>query len=134
MPEGNVICPVCQSEVCRRSRRHGALDILISAAGLRPWRCRACEERFYAWRVPVRYARFAHCPQCGNLDLQRIARDRVNEGKLRWVQRFLGVPAFRCDPCRWKFFSVRIYRRILPVPAELKQDSEGRLSQHHGAA
>jgi len=30
------------------------------------------------------------------------------------VQRFLGLSAYRCDPCREKFFSLRPYRRIVP--------------------
>jgi hypothetical protein len=31
-----------------------------------------------------------------------------------FLKRFLGFPAYRCDPCRQRFFSIRPYRRILP--------------------
>jgi hypothetical protein len=47
------------------------------------------------------------------LDLQRIAPDRVPSGILTSIERFLGLPAYRCSPCRAKFFSVLPHRRIL---------------------
>jgi hypothetical protein len=70
--------------------------------------------RFYAWTVALSFARYVHCPRCGNLDLQHVARERVEQGTLIVVKRFLGFPAYRCDPCRQKFFSLLPYRRILP--------------------
>lgn len=88
--------------------------MLATTAGLRPWRCRTCDNRFYAWRVAVRFVRFAHCPRCGNFDLQRLPRNRVEQARLLWLKRFLGFPAFRCDPCRLRFFSVLPPRRIVP--------------------
>ncbi len=80
--------------------------------GLRPWRCRTCGIRFYAWRVPVRYAFYVHCPRCGNLDLQRVSRDRVVEDFFAPLKRVMRIPAYRCDPCRLRFFSIRAFRRI----------------------
>ena len=81
---------------------------------LRPWRCHACDKRFYAWSVATVFARYVHCPRCGNFDLQRISRDRVDQGTLLSVKRFFGLAAYRCDPCRQKFFSVLPYRKIVP--------------------
>jgi hypothetical protein len=47
----------------------------------------------------------AHCAICGNLELKRIAPEHANSvGAPLW--RFLGVPAFRCIPCRNKFFTL----------------------------
>ncbi|MFZ0334801.1 MAG: hypothetical protein WAN10_03420 [Candidatus Acidiferrales bacterium] len=66
-----------------------------------------CKRRFYARRVPWQFRRHAHCPRCGNLDLQHIAKDWVQEGALRWLFRLLDAPAYRCDPCRLRFFSLR---------------------------
>jgi hypothetical protein len=109
-----MICPECQSELTRRSHRRGIVDLMLTFSGLRPWRCRSCEERFYAWQVPMAYSLYAHCPRCGNFDLQRISRDRVDEGAFRWVERLLGFAAYRCDPCRMRFFSVLPYHRIVP--------------------
>jgi hypothetical protein len=62
--------------------------------------------RFYARAVPVRSHFYAHCGLCGNLELQRIAAERVpGMSSLFW--RVLRIPALRCEPCRHKFFSVR---------------------------
>ena len=112
-----MICPSCQSDSCRRSRRHGLWDYVIGVTGLRPWRCRTCEARFFARAVPISYIAFVHCPLCGNLDLQRISREHVSGG-LAWLKRLLRFPAYRCDPCRHRFFSLRQHRRILPAQTE----------------
>ncbi len=68
-----------------------------------------------AFAVPLRYQRYAHCEKCGNLDLQRISRSYVTEGNFVWLGRLLHFPAYRCDPCRYRFFSLRAYHRIAPV-------------------
>jgi hypothetical protein len=70
--------------------------------------------RFYGWRVAFAFANYAHCPRCGNFDLEHIARDRVESGPLVFLKRFFGFPAYRCDPCRQRFFSLRPFRRIVP--------------------
>jgi hypothetical protein len=31
------------------------------------------------------------------------------------VKRWFGFPAYRCDPCRHRFFRARQFRRILPA-------------------
>jgi hypothetical protein len=90
----------------------------MGLTGVRPWRCRLCELRFYAWAVPVNYQKYVHCGRCGNLDLQRISGEHVTEGPFRWLQRLLRLPAYRCEPCRYRFFSLRLYRRIEAVHNE----------------
>jgi hypothetical protein len=99
-------CPVCQAVVCRRSRRRSALDFVFSAAGVFPWRCSACETRFYARVTPLRRSFYARCDLCGNLELQRISAEKIS-GWMSIAGRWLRVPALRCVPCRYKFFSVR---------------------------
>jgi len=118
-----MICPQCRSARCSRSHRSGVIDFFGTLMGMRPWRCRICDYRFFAWQVPVSFARYAHCPKCGNFDLQRIAHDRVDRGTLLFVKRFLGFPAYRCEPCRERFYSVRRPRRIVPsvFPPEQSQ-------------
>ncbi len=64
------------------------------------------------WR-PL-FQRFTHCPKCGNFDLEHISRERVDRGSLLGLKRWLHFPAYRCDPCRERFFSVRLFRRIRP--------------------
>ena len=109
-----MICPRCRSGDCLRSRRGGIGDFFATMIRLRPWRCQACDLRFYAWTVAVPFARYVHCPRCGNFDLQHVARERVGPGIPNIIKRFLGFPAYRCDPCRQKFFSLLTYRRIVP--------------------
>lgn len=109
-----MICPQCRSADCFRSHRGGVADFFGTLIYLRPWRCHGCDKRFYAWVVATAFARYAHCPRCGNFDLQHITRDRVDQGTFLFLKRFFGVPAYRCDPCRQKFFSVLPHRRIVP--------------------
>src|ERR1700722_2984157 len=122
-PRKKMICPQCRSADCFRSHRDGALDFLLSVADLKPWRCHSCDRRFYAWRVAIAFTRFAHCPRCGNFDLERIFRERVDNGTLISAKRWLQFSAYRCDPCRERFFSVLRLRRIVPstVPAYLRR-------------
>jgi len=112
-----MICPQCQSESCRRSRRQGFNDFAISILRMRPWRCRACDLRFFAWTVPMEYLPYVHCMLCGNLDLQRISSDYV-DGIFAWFFRMIHIPAYRCAPCRNRFFSVLRYHRIVPSPEQ----------------
>jgi hypothetical protein len=55
--------------------------------------------------MPLSHSLHAHCPICGNLALQRISPECV-ESLSAWVWRFLRIPAFRCVPCRHKYFSI----------------------------
>lgn len=68
--------------------------------------------------MAARYVASAHCRRCGNLNLQRIGREHVTEGPLRWLWRPLRVPAYRCDPCRNRFFS---FRRSRSLSAEVEK-------------
>ncbi len=107
-----MICPSCHSDHCRRSQRRGFGEHLLGLTGLRSWRCGICKLRFFGWSVPVNYAGYAHCKMCGSLDLQRISREHVDTGHFRLLWRLLQVPAYRCPPCRHKFFSLLSYHRI----------------------
>ena len=118
-----MLCPSCQSDSPRRSRRRGVKDYVIGLTLLRPWRCRACDLRFYGWSVPIAYIRYAHCRFCGNMDLQRISREH-GSGTFAWLFRLLHFPAYRCAPCRNRFFSTLVYRRIVPVERDLRPESE----------
>jgi hypothetical protein len=87
-------------------------DAIYGLFGLRPWRCRSCTIRFYGWLVPAQYVFYVHCARCGNLDLKRVSREHVVEDLFAAIKRFLRIPAYRCEPCRTRFFSVRPFRRI----------------------
>ncbi|HEY2461798.1 MAG TPA: hypothetical protein VGI16_13380 [Candidatus Acidoferrum sp.] len=86
------------------------MDYLLGVVAVVPWRCRKCEARFYARPLPLNHLLYAHCSICGNLELQRISAEYVR-GWFAFLWRWLHLPAFRCGPCRHKFFSVRPVRR-----------------------
>lgn len=122
-----MICPQCRSEQCQRSKRRTLKDYLLGAVELRPWRCELCKLRFYAWSAALRFQFMVHCRQCGNFDLQRISG--------RWVEnwgsgaaRWLGIPAYRCSPCRRRFFSVLSHTRLRSVEAETDPSMESRVA------
>jgi hypothetical protein len=121
--ETKLLCPVCHSDSPRRSRRKSVKDYLVGVTLLRPWRCRDCDSRFYAWAVPIAYVRFTHCILCGNMDLQRISRE-YGAGAFSWLFRLLRFPTYRCAPCRNRFFSIRPYRRIVPAQQVVESRTE----------
>ena len=118
-----MLCPSCRSGRCRRSRRRSWKDYAISMTGVRPWRCRVCGLRFLAWAVALPFLGYAHCRRCGNLDLQRVSRDHV-DGWFAWLFRMARVPAYRCAPCRNRFFSVLPHRHIRPVDSDFAAPKE----------
>jgi len=116
-----ISCPACHTSNIRRSKRRSVRDFLFSAAGVLPWRCETCRTRFRARLLPLRILFYAHCTNCGNLELQRISAEHV-PGAAAALGRILRLPGLRCDPCRHKFFSVRPLRReerpVAPAPSE----------------
>ena len=102
-------CPVCKSGQVRRSRRQSLMDHTFSVLGVYPWRCMSCESRYYARLMTLNDSLRAHCSICGNHELKRIDREHVNT-PLAFLGRWLSLPAYRCEPCRKKFFSVRPFR------------------------
>ena len=78
--------------------------------GSLPWRCRRCDARFRVWRIPPENRLLAHCPRCGNINVERVAGKRVEGGVVTDLKRWMNFPAYRCDPCRHKFFSLRPFR------------------------
>ena len=107
-----MICPHCKSNSCHRLRRSGVADALWYSLGLRPWRCTACQRRFHARQTALRFVWYASCPRCGNLDLQRIASDRVEKASFLFLRQKLAFPAYRCDPCPFRFFRLRPAYRV----------------------
>lgn len=119
-----MICPQCRSADCFRSHRSGAVDFVATAIGLRPWRCDTCDYRFFGRRVAVAFSGYAHCPRCGNFAVDRIAGERVDDGTLVFLKRFLRFPAYRCAPCRERFFSTLPYRKIIPsMPSSMERQT-----------
>jgi uncharacterized protein with PIN domain len=74
--------------------------------------------------VAATFERYAHCPRCGNFDLEHISRERVESGTMIVLKRWFGFPAYRCDPCRHRFFSARQFRRIRPATIDAEVGKE----------
>jgi hypothetical protein len=70
--------------------------------------------------VAFAYLPYAHCRRCGNLDLQRISHRHV-EGMFAWLGVLLHIPAYRCAPCRSRFFSILKNRHFRPVDEEIPE-------------
>jgi hypothetical protein len=68
--------------------------------------------------MPISDSLRAHCPICGNRELRRISPEHV-DAPLGFVWRILRVPAYRCDPCRHKYFSLRPQRNPETAAQEL---------------
>jgi len=45
-------CPRCESELLHRSRRYNTYEHILGMVGVRPYRCEACNERFYSRKKP----------------------------------------------------------------------------------
>jgi transposase-like protein len=51
------LCPQCASASIRRSRKSGILEqVLHSVLFISPYRCNACDKRYYRLRLPVHSA------------------------------------------------------------------------------
>jgi C4-type Zn-finger protein len=111
-------CPVCKGKDARRSRRQFTADFLLSVLGVYPWRCRNCQARFHARLMPLNDSLYVHCPICGNPALKRISAEHVDT-PLAFAWRLFRVPAYRCEPCRHKYFSIRLQRSAQRAVAEL---------------
>jgi hypothetical protein len=48
------LCPNCASAAIRRSRRKGFLEQMLHAVlFISPYRCSACDKRYFRFRLPV---------------------------------------------------------------------------------
>lgn len=116
-----MICPACRAPGCHRSRRRSLMDFAAAFVGSLPWRCTRCGARFRSRGTPLSTRFSAHCKICGNQDLKRIAPEYV-DGFSAPLKRLLGLPAYRCLPCRNKFFSIR------PLAKEFRHDDQLRIA------
>ena len=44
---GSRVCPKCGSSYIRRSHKRGLLEKILATTGVRPYRCDACDKRFF---------------------------------------------------------------------------------------
>ena len=100
-----MVCPSCGQHECVRLHRRGFLDHAMQLAALKPWRCMRCRQRFYARKVARELMRYAHCPKCGNFELQHVESSSLARGFAATVFRTLRASAYRCDGCELTFHS-----------------------------
>ncbi len=51
------ICPKCQTDLVKRSRRASLIDYLMSSFSVYPFRCQLCSHRFYRKQKGAKYKR-----------------------------------------------------------------------------
>jgi len=95
-------------------------DYFATIVGSVPWRCSRCATRFRSRATPFTHLFLAHCAICGNVEVKRVSSELADGFGARFW-RSLGVPAFRCIPCRHKFFT------ILPLSKQV-HDSEYKIA------
>ena len=101
-----MVCPFCGQNECVRLHRRGFLDQAMRLAALKPWRCMRCRQRFYARKVARELMRYAHCPQCGNFELQHVESSEVRPRLATAILRKLHAAAYRCEVCELNFHSL----------------------------
>lgn len=88
-----------------RLHRRGFFDHAMTLLALKPWRCMRCRERFYARAVALELIHHAHCPKCGNFDVQNAESSAVAPGVVTTILRYLRASAYRCEDCELNFHS-----------------------------
>ena len=102
-----MLCPKCNSPRVRRSRRASVAEYFSGLLLLRPYRCRQCRHRFFSAEERLHRLRYANCPRCGNLQLERVSPRKVPVRWFKALTRAVHRHGYRCDSCRWRFFDVR---------------------------
>jgi hypothetical protein len=70
--------------------------------------------------VALPFLGYAHCRSCGNLDLHRVSHHHM-EGLLAAIFGTMGIPAYRCAPCRRRFFALLPNKHLSPVDGEIPE-------------
>jgi hypothetical protein len=107
-----------------RSHRR-KIEYPLGILGILPWRCVDCQKRFYARHVPFRYALYAHCNRCGNLDLRSARREKLAQALGSRLAMWLGARPVRCDGCRNDFTTWRPQRRARIEAKEVEREAVG---------
>ncbi len=77
------------------------------AMGVYPFRCLACEGRFWVSVWLFSKLGFAKCPKCLGMELTVWPERYFRPSVWRQVAITLGAHRYRCIPCRHNFISFR---------------------------
>jgi hypothetical protein len=120
MSEAALKCPNCASADVRRSRRQNASEAIRMSLGNYPFRCLACNTRFWSsiWLLSV--WKYAKCPKCLGLTLTTWL---LRSSRPTFFQKLcvtFGAKRHRCSRCRCNFVS---FKGRLPVPKDTEHET-----------
>lgn len=105
-------CPHCGSRFLRPSSPRDLRERVRSWLFLMPARCNDCSTRFVIDTLGLAHLRFAKCPKCERMDLNKWTGDTFQpRGKTKW-KIALGAKRFRCEYCRLNFSSFRTRKEV----------------------
>jgi hypothetical protein len=122
MSESALKCPKCGSPSVRRSRRANPGEMTKMMAGVYPFRCNSCNERFWAsvWLFSI--WRWAKCPRCLNVSLTDWPNRHYHVSAWTELMTAIGAKKHRCSRCRHNFTSFR--PRLPETESELAEHDE----------
>lgn len=107
-----VQCPNCGSRFLRESKPRDAAERAGRWRFVSPLRCLDCKMRFVASTVSFKDLRYASCPKCARLDLNKWAAKNFDEPFWVTCKATLGAHRWRCEYCRLNFASFRPRKEI----------------------
>ena len=105
-------CPNCGSRFLRESKPRDASEKFARWRFISPLRCLDCKTRFVSSTVNVSDMRFAHCPQCDRMDLNRWTGKNYDPPFWVGLWAKLGAKRWRCEYCRVNFASFRNRKEV----------------------
>jgi DNA-directed RNA polymerase subunit RPC12/RpoP len=107
-----VQCPNCGSRFLREAKPRNAAERLGRWRFVSPLRCGDCKTRFVASTISFGDLRYAHCPKCDRMDLNRWTGKTFDPPFWIGLKASLGANRWRCEYCRLNFSSFRPRKEI----------------------
>ena len=107
MQDASLSCPNCGSSDIRRSRRQGSAELTKMLVGNYPFRCLACNTRFWSNIWLLSAWKYAKCPKCLSLNLTSWPLRSSRPNFFQKLCVTLGAKRHRCTKCRCNFVSPR---------------------------
>ena len=118
-----VQCPKCGSRFIRESRRKDDSEKLSAWKFEQPLRCTDCKTRFIASTVSFGELRYAHCPKCDCMDLNRWTGKSYEPPCWVGLKAKLGANRWRCEYCRLNFSSFRPRKEVFTFKRWINMNS-----------
>lgn len=114
-------CPGCGGKNLRYAHLRSPSEKIARLAGVRPLRCRDCQQRFVHRTWNLSNLSHARCPTCMGAELTDWSTSHYHVSFGRGLLLFFGAHPYRCERCRCNFVSFRKRKRR-------------RVSRHHHGA